>query len=615
MTGKSAVTPDGNTTPITLRGTLSQLSGDLPSTIDLRNDNIQSSFDIPTDEGAAMAELAYDIAPGTAIAFHTVGSSEGAFAAAITDLCTTAKSTVVVDDVLFLAEPIYQAGIIAQAATDCVKSGVPFFSAAGNSANISLRKQFKDINFNKNDTAVVPTGNDFHQWSNGTGFLELIVPVGSSPLIILQWNQPFQNINNLKGAEIDMNLYLYSAPSINSQILYRSVNLQGRDNNGVVAPFGNALEGIKVLGANQVRKYYLAIDNYFGSLTNIPQDPGTPLEFAVMFFKKISIETIIDNTSQFGGATTYGHSTAEGVISVAAAPWYQATKIENFSARGGNLTVFFDGKGNFNPVTKFVPDITAVNRNNTTFFGNDIPSSDNIPGEPDGLPNFTGTSAAAPNAAAVAALALEMRPSLTPTKLISLLKSTATDISGGRAKLGNDDVSGAGLINVSAFLSAVNKTPNLPKNNPPTLNAIADITVVEGKTIAFNIKAMDVDGDIPAISILGKPTNAIFKDNLDGSATFTWGTVINDAAVYDVSFIATDGNTAFPDVSVTNRMTITVSAKVTTNPGAGGISATNETDSGGCTLTKSARFDPILPIFLLFLSVLFLLRKYKIIKI
>lgn len=137
---RDASTTPGSGASGTLRNSKPQKSGDLPAAVTIRRDTSGGG-----DEGAAMAELIHDIAPGAAIAFHTAFGSQAVFAEGITDLCTTAGSTVVVDDVLYFAEPMYQDGIIAQAAADCVARGVPYFSSAGNQSNRGFRRVFKDI--------------------------------------------------------------------------------------------------------------------------------------------------------------------------------------------------------------------------------------------------------------------------------------------------------------------------------------------------------------------------------------------------------------------------------------------------------------------------------------
>ena len=82
---------------------------------------------------------------------------------------------------------------------------------------------------------------------------------------------------------------------------------------------------------------------------------------------------------------------------------------------------------------------------NTTFFGSDSTM------DADTFPNFFGTSAAAPHAAAVAALLLEAVPTLTPAAVYSALESTAIDM----GPPGFDNDSGFGLIQADAALASV----------------------------------------------------------------------------------------------------------------------------------------------------------------
>ncbi|MEO0934776.1 MAG: S8 family serine peptidase, partial [Cyanobacteria bacterium J06641_2] len=82
------------------------------------------------------------------------------------------------------------------------------------------------------------------------------------------------------------------------------------------------------------------------------------------------------------------------------------------------------------------PDFAAIDGTDTTFFGSsDFDST--------GFPNFFGTSAAAPHAAAIAALINQANPTFTPADIYNALETTAIDI--GAA--GFDNVTGFGLIN------------------------------------------------------------------------------------------------------------------------------------------------------------------------
>jgi hypothetical protein len=97
------------------------------------------------------------------------------------------------------------------------------------------------------------------------------------------------------------------------------------------------------------------------------------------------------------------------------------------------------------------PEIVAPDGTNTTFFSADIPQ------DADTFPNFFGTSAAAPHAAAVAALLLESVPTSTPSSVYTALESTAIDM----GPVGFDNDSGFGLIQADLALAATITAPQV----------------------------------------------------------------------------------------------------------------------------------------------------------
>jgi hypothetical protein len=116
----------------------------------------------------------------------------------------------------------------------------------------------------------------------------------------------------------------------------------------------------------------------------------------------------------------FGHHAAAGATGVAAYETFKPYLPEYFSSPGGNLPIYFDSNGNRyrKPQIRRTPLIAATDGGNTTFF-----VSDSIR-DPDTLPNFFGTSAAAPHAASIAALVLQKRGgprSVTPRAMRRLL--------------------------------------------------------------------------------------------------------------------------------------------------------------------------------------------------
>ncbi|WP_375423669.1 S8 family serine peptidase [uncultured Friedmanniella sp.] len=98
-----------------------------------------------------------------------------------------------------------------------------------------------------------------------------------------------------------------------------------------------------------------------------------------------------------------GHPTAKGATAVAAYDPYRSYLPESFTSAGGRLPVLFDSAGNRYATASIrqVPQIASTDGGNTTFFGTDTTL------DPDSQPNFFGTSAAAPHAAGIAALAVQ----------------------------------------------------------------------------------------------------------------------------------------------------------------------------------------------------------------
>ena len=96
-------------------------------------------------------------------------------------------------------------------------------------------------------------------------------------------------------------------------------------------------------------------------------------------------------------------------------------------------------------------------------------------GEPDNFLNFYGTSAAAPNAAAVFALFKEAYPRVSPEQLIESVTNTAIDVKGFRASEGKDDVTGSGLINAEAaasYLASLIGADPIPLITPASTQAM-----------------------------------------------------------------------------------------------------------------------------------------------
>ena len=121
--------------------------------------------------------------------------------------------------------------------------------------------------------------------------------------------------------------------------------------------------------------------------------------------------------------SVFGHPAAAGAIAVAAYDPFKSYLPEWYTSAGGKLKVSFDSAGQpyATPQVRRKPEVASTDRGNTTFFVSDDSR------DADDFPNFGGTSAAAPHAAAIAALVLEKAGgpgAMTPVQVKTRLQSS-----------------------------------------------------------------------------------------------------------------------------------------------------------------------------------------------
>src|SRR5262245_19263292 len=118
-------------------------SGDLPATITIVNGQDGCAAPDARDEGRALAEIIHDLAPGADLLFRTGFPTSLDFIAAVREL-TAAGAQVIVDDIGFFNEPIFEDGPVAQAVRQAIQQGVVFVSAAGNDAQRHYQSLFTE---------------------------------------------------------------------------------------------------------------------------------------------------------------------------------------------------------------------------------------------------------------------------------------------------------------------------------------------------------------------------------------------------------------------------------------------------------------------------------------
>ncbi len=105
------------------------------------------AFGSLSDEGRAMLQIVYDIAPGAELAFRTGFMGAGDMAAGIEELAD-AGCNILVNDITYINEPFFTDGIIAQTVDLVSNLGVSYFSAAGNHGNKSYQSNFTEAKSN-----------------------------------------------------------------------------------------------------------------------------------------------------------------------------------------------------------------------------------------------------------------------------------------------------------------------------------------------------------------------------------------------------------------------------------------------------------------------------------
>jgi hypothetical protein len=367
-----------------------QGSGDLPATVTVL---AGQSGNPGTSEGTALLEIVHDMAPGSDLFFATGSGGQAQMAQNILDLAA-AGCDVIVDDVLYLGEPVFQPGILAQAVEDVAANGVVFLSAAGNSGNLDSgtagvwEGDYAATALPAPLTGAALSAHDF----GGGNSNEITFDPPSA--ITLQWADP------LAAADNDLDLFLLDATLTN--VLAASTNTQ-----------------------NGSQDAFEAIDS------QVPNDTGNRL--VVTLFagtgRFLHLNTHRGMLSEATDGQIFGHPATESALAVAAVnvatagggPFIGgvANPVEPFSSDGPRR-IYFNADGS--PVTVVEGDpFFSLNKP-------DISGADGVSTATPGFNSFFGSSASAPHLAAISALYRSRFPNRDIDDFFADLFASALDI-------------------------------------------------------------------------------------------------------------------------------------------------------------------------------------------
>ncbi|WP_421122032.1 DUF4214 domain-containing protein [Aquihabitans daechungensis] len=428
-----------------------------------------------TDEGRAMAQIVHDLAPAAKLLFGDSGASQIEMANHVRAL-RDAGAQVIVDDIGYLDNTIYQNGYLAAAVDEVVADGVTYLSSAGNQ---NLTVGGKSVGSYETQAfrptacpSVIGTESTCHDFDPGSGVSAkdvVTVPRGSSLVLNLGWNEPIY--------DVDSDLDLFLLDDATGTIL----DVGGADSPGSGRPIEWAFYENEGTTSKKVR---IVVANY-GNV-------GTP-RFKSIFYTP-ALSSVQWNTAAGGdvfGPTLYGHAASPSTIAVGAMTPAASPAIETFSSRGPATQCW-------EPAHGLTPAAAIPGCSTKTI---DLLGTDGIATTVAGFDPFYGTSAAAPHVAAVAALMKQHAPCARPADIRAGLK-------GGAIPLGTVDAGGSGRTDAFEALDQLDGcSPEIGAPAAPVVKAvsatsvqvtIAAPTVSEFPAVGYELQLVRPGGEVVA---------------------------------------------------------------------------------------------------------------------
>ena len=477
------------------------------------------------DEGTALLEIVHDLAPGADLYFATGFGGEARMAENIEALCE-AGANVIVDDIGYLTEAVFQDGIVSKGVNAAVTDGCFFFSAGGNDGNLTYGTTGVWEGDYAAGTSLIVDGETLgvrHDFGGGVEANEVSSPgFGGVSAIVLQWADPLGASTN------DYDLFLINE---DGDVVASSTDTQ----DGTQDP----IESIR------------SFTDYSGLGVVVVKASGSDRYLRVHAFDgRLEIQT---------AGNLYGHSAAENAVVVA------MVNVRTAAGTGGVFNGTESVRANNSDGPRrifFEPDGTAIKAGNFSSTGGkllqkpDLTAATCVSTATPGFSTFCGTSSAAPHAAAIAALMLEAAGGPNQVTFAQL----RTEMTTGTAVLdieanGVDRDSGAGIVMAPGAVDAVDVAV-ADRNGAPTVeNAVSDRTFVPGAaTVKIDLEHVfeDPDDDTLTYEAISNDPDRLAVTRSNAQVTITPGSP--GRVVVRLRAIDPDG------LSATDAFSVTVSA-------------------------------------------------------
>ena len=402
------------------------------------------------NEGLAMAELVHQVAPGAQLYFYTAEGGQDSFANGVSAL-VNAGVNIIVDDWSFSSEPFYQiAGPVDTAIENAISAGVNYFTAAGNYGDAYYESTWQptttQLVLQSGQPAQTVSAQSF---DDGTALQTVTIPGSLNATFDLQWDAAWPAAHASVPDELGMALYTMSGSLVaTSHQVLDSPDYGFVPEIALSAPLSATATqyqlAIYQIGPTAVDQFKYIIFGSPGTIatadsqdgfisTTQAQDPGGIID---------------DPAAGQGSGSVHGHQLVPGANTVGAAYWANSPAYgvapdwtEYFSSSGSG-ELLFDQNGN--------RLATPVSDGKVNFV-----APDGIQTSVPGFQGFSGTSAAAPDAAAVAALMLQADPSLTTGQVTNMLEASAVSMNLPAATQGAGLIQAPGAVQLAVEDSAL----------------------------------------------------------------------------------------------------------------------------------------------------------------